>query len=570
MEFQLTHGNPGARLEIARQWTENEVLFVEVRMTLPEPAVPESFRLCWSIPAVEIYSVYSPVKWENKCIRPNWGKNSTDSRLASGIPLHQLVSVDSMNRLCVAVSDAFKPLNIRSGVSEETALMECYVEFFTAPTTAISEYTAVVRIDQRSVRYEEAVRDVVAWWEKECGYQPAEVPEDARLPMNSLWYSFHQQLEPQKILEQCRLSKPLGMETVIIDDGWQTDDNNRGYSYCGDWELATGKIPDMRKLVDEIHQIGMKVILWYSVPFVGVYSKVYERFKDMVLSQTNKHMSLDPRYKEVRDYLIGIYTKAVTEWDLDGLKLDFINSFSLSEYSMKFDSRRDHQCLEEAVDRLMEDVLSALKAIKPNIMIEFRQPYAGPAIRKYGNMLRVRDCPNDYIANRSNSVSLRLTSGQTAVHSDMLMWHPEDTPEAVATQLAGILFCVPQISIWIDRLPETQYKTLQYYLIFWREHRELLLDGKLWADHPESTYSRVFSELNGSAIGVLYSDPVFDNTYKNLILVNVTGQENLILKNSIGKSYRVVNCMGSSVSQGIIQNALEELQVPQGGMLYIQ
>ena len=570
MDFQLTHGNPNAKLEVTRQWTEEDVLFAAIKMTLPEPAVPQSFRLNWCVPAIDCYSVNSPVDWEMKRIRPNWGKNKTESRLACGMPLHQIISSESKNRLCIAVSDAFKPLNISTGVSEETAELCCYVEFFTKPTTPITEYEAVVRIDQRPIRYEEAIRAAVRWWEEDCGYRPAEVPEEARLPMNSLWYTFHQQLEPQKILEQCRLSAPLGMKTVIIDDGWQTDDNNRGYSYCGDWELATGKIPNMRQLVEEIHATGMKVILWYSVPFIGVYSKIHQRFKDMVLKQTDTHMSLDPRYKEVRDYLIGIYTKAVKDWNLDGLKLDFIDRFALSDYSMQPDPRRDHQCLEEAVDRLMEDVLSALKAVKADIMVEFRQPYAGPAIRKYGHMLRVRDCPNDSICNRFNTVSLRLTSGKTAVHSDMLMWHPQDTPESVANQLAGILFSVPQISVWLDRISAEQRKTLEHYLNFWLEHRELLLDGTLWADHPESLYSRVISERAGKAIAVLYSDPVFENTYDQLILVNITGQQNLILKNSSGKGYRILNCMGEVIAAGTVEGNLSELQVPHGGMLFLQ
>ena len=28
------------------------------------------------------------------------------------------------------------------------------------------------------------------------------------------------------------------MESIIVDDGWQTDDNNRGYAYCGDWAVT--------------------------------------------------------------------------------------------------------------------------------------------------------------------------------------------------------------------------------------------------------------------------------------------------------------------------------------------
>lgn len=61
--------------------------------------------------------------------------------------------------------------------------------------------------------------------------------------MDSLWYSFHQELSAEEILEECALSRAMGMRTVIIDDGWQTADNSRGYDYCGDWQLCRAQNP---------------------------------------------------------------------------------------------------------------------------------------------------------------------------------------------------------------------------------------------------------------------------------------------------------------------------------------
>ena len=61
---------------------------------------------------------------------------------------------------------------------------------------------------------------------------------------------------------------------------------------------------------------------------------------------------------------------------------------------------RDFASVNEATDRMMTDVLAELRKVKPDVMIEFRQPYIGPLIRKYGNMFRASDCPNSYLANR--------------------------------------------------------------------------------------------------------------------------------------------------------------------------
>lgn len=112
------------------------------------------------------------------------------------------------------------------------------------------------------------------------------------------------------------------------------------------------------------------------------------------------------------------------------------------------------------MDVLLTDAMTSLTAINPDILIEFRQSYVGPSIRKYGNMLRVADCPNDAIMNRADIVNLRFTSGKTAVHSDMIMWNPEDRVESAALQFASILYSVPQISMRLECLPADHYKML--------------------------------------------------------------------------------------------------------------
>ena len=82
----------------------------------------------------------------------------------------------------------------------------------------------------------------------------------------------------------------------------------------------------MKYCVDSIHKLGMKFVVWFSVPYMGFKSENFERFKDMCLKK-REHIGasvLDPRYKEVRDFLVNTYKKALTEWDLDGFKLDFV------------------------------------------------------------------------------------------------------------------------------------------------------------------------------------------------------------------------------------------------------
>lgn len=549
----------------------------EVRAVYPEERIPEPFKVTFSVPHVDIYSVWSPAwfrgtRFERR-LGPSWSKRETSSRLASWMPLHTLVSADGRNKIAVALSDAKTPAAICTGVREENAEVEWEIKFFSMQVAPLKEYRAIIRIDTRDIPYYDAIYDVVDWWENACGYKPAKVPEHAKLPMNSLWYSYHQQLDVEDIIRECALSKAMGMDTVIIDDGWQTDDNSRGYRFCGDWEVTPAKIPDMKQFVDRIHGTGMKVILWYGVPFVGVSTKAYARFSDMLLDEVGRKdawYALDPRYPEVRQYLTDLYAKAQKDWGLDGFKLDFIDSFYLGGKSLEYDPRRDYQSLEDAVDRLMTDVTDTLRAVDPEVLIEFRQTYVGPAIRKYGNMFRVGDCPNDAYTNRQGIVDLRFTSGSTAVHSDMLMWNREDSVESAALQLASVLYSVPQVSVKIASLPEAHKKMLKYYLSFWREHRDVLLEGRLRGENPESVYSIVCAEKKEKAIYTAYTDTVMDcGRYKQVIGVNCSRGPKLILRGAKGRTLRVVNCMGEQLYTGIAEDFLWEIEVPMSGMVFV-
>ena len=569
LNFEITGGNKNVKFN-NKQYQKDEIVFLEINLKL-QNEVPESFVVKFETSATDTCSVWSSFDRVHT-IRPDWGKTEIHSRLASGMPIQQLISFEDNNKMCVSVSDVDTPIKIRMGYCEETANVVCEVEFFTLPTNKRTEYNATIRVDFRNIKFYDSIYDTVEWWESEYGYKSAFVPEHAKLPMDSLWYSFHQNLDYCKILDECKKSKELGLETVIIDDGWQTDDNNRGYAYCGDWSVCESKMRDMSLLVQNIHKIGMKVILWYSVPFMGIYSQKYNEFKDMLLEDSgdkSTFFALDPRYKKVRNYLVTLYENAVVNWQLDGLKLDFIDSFVLKGKSLIPDENRDYESLEEAIHNLLSETKEKLTKYNKDILIEFRQSYVGPSIRKYGNMLRVGDCPGDVITNRSQIVNLRLTSGKTAVHSDMIMWNVNDTVENAAQQFVNILYSVPQVSMLINNLPVDHIDMLKFYIKFWKEHRDILLNGKLTAENPENEYSSVRATVDSTEIITPYTNNLVRVLEKTAIIVNGTKRNVLVIKGAKGCKGKVVNCLGEKISSIEIHEDLIEVDVPRAGQIYL-
>lgn len=579
--IKIKGGNPNAQINI-QQREEHGIWYIDFDMEMPTPEIPEEVMLIFSTPNLKAYSVFRHTfDGELRNLLPHWRPRKNESRFAYGVPLQAHISARGENFMNVAVSDCRTPITISSGCFEGSLTntedvpgnWEVKVTFFTKPIAAIQHYSATIRVDFREIPYYDSIYDTVTWWEKECGYTPAFVPKTARDPVNSMWYSYHQEIDVDKMLEECKEGKAWGLDTLILDDGWQTDDKNRGYAYCGDWEIAKAKVPDMKAFVERVHDLDMRFMLWFSVPYIGRYSKAFERFQDMLLDKADfenaKVFCIDPRYKEARDYLKNIYVSAVRDWKLDGLKLDFIDSFVLYGKSLEADERRDYTSLEDALDALMKEVYDELREINPDIMLEFRQNYMGPAVRQYGNMIRVGDCPADALKNRYEIINLRLLCGNTPIHSDMIMWDYEQSVEVAATQLTNIMFSVPQVSLLADRLSEEHKKMIRFYIGFWKDHRKILLDGKLIANNPESSYSSATSFLGDKAVGVVYSDSVVDGGYSYIATVNSSRNDYIYLKNASGKTYSVYNCMGEKISSGAITSDIQKIEVPFSGVVIV-
>ncbi len=536
-----------------------------------QPTVPQGVKLTCTAPGNGAYSTWSPLRSTLRQIRPNWGGQASVSRIASGAPVFAVIEAAGVNQMTIALSDALTSAEVYAGIREETADFDVRIRLFTGLSSAMTHYAVDIRVDTRAIDYTDALRDVEMWWRG--FYPPCRTPDAAQDAVYSTWYSYHQALSPEALLNECRLAAPMGMKTIIIDDGWQTGDNNRGYAYCGDWKLFPGKIPDMAQLVRDIHDLGVKVMIWYSVPYVGQFSSNYARFEGMYLSHRpeKKYSILDPRFPEVRRFLADTYATAVREWDLDGLKLDFIDNFYLAADSLRWDDRMDCISVEEGVQKLLAEIGEALTAINPDILIEFRQNYIGPAVRTLGNMLRVADCPYCAISNRVHSVDLRLLSGETAVHSDMLMWHPQDTVQDAARQMIATLYCVPQISMRLAELPEDHLRMVCFFLKVWGDHRATLLNGRLTALNPETGYSLIKAQRDGEAVITAWerADVRLDGCACGVI-VNATGGNRLYLDADAPLVCRIHDCMGEQLAQLSLEPGVNCVSVPESGVVFFE
>lgn len=312
----------------------------------------------------------------------------------------------------------------------------------------------------------------------------------------------------------------------------------------------------------------MKVMLWFSVPFVGKYSENFKKFEGKYLNKPGECGILDPRFPECRKFTVELYKNAALNWNLDGLKLDFIDSFKLTEYSSRDYGSMDYISLEDAVEAFLKEINTELKTLNPDFLIEFRQKYIGPAVRQVGNMLRVNDCPCSSEQNKTGITDIRFLAGNTAVHSDMIMWNNSDTVESAAYQMISTIYGVPQISVRLDEITEEQRKMLKFYLDFWVKNRETLLEGKLTAENPENGYSLIKSELDGRAVITAYAKNDVDiSDFTSGSIINASGRDYIIVLADRKMRFTAYDCMGNVVLSDVLNGGILKLFVPKCGIL---
>ncbi len=569
----------GWRFEVSKAAVASGVETVRVTMRNDVESPPPGFSLKWFVPQTDVHHLWTS---ESTHYGIPWGE-AMNSELAAWMPLYAFIDANDGNRFAFACSESLRKVVFKAPVSEGRMGFHCSFTFFTVPEAPLKEYTVEIRLDSRPVFYGEAIGDAAEWICRAAGIEPMAAPPAAFDAVYSTWYDFHQDISAEGVERECALAAALGMKTVIVDDGWQIDLplGNRpwnGYRFCGDWKPGR-HFPDMAAHVKRVHGMGLRYMLWYSVPFVGKDSANFARFKGKFLPVecAGGHV-LDPRFPEVREFVASTYENAVKEWGIDGVKLDFIGRFALKDGVVdpaiaENYAGRDMKSIPLAVDAMLAEAMCRLKALKPDILIEFRQSYVGPAIRRFGNMLRATDCPLSMVENRTRIARLRLTSGRTAVHSDMLEWRADETPESAARCILNSLFGVVQYSMHLGDLPESHRRMTAHWIRFAEAHKDALVKGTFRPRHPANDYPLLEGEsADERVIGVYEENLVADAGApdRTVYILNGANTASLALDlRTVPARMEVYDTFGALVDSPVGRPGLQRIAVPVSGYVKI-
>jgi len=523
-----------------------------------------------------IAGTWSPMCYRDHSIRQWFGPNLNFSVYESGAPFMQTYGYTGKNLTALALSDPAVRTKMTVSVDDLSQRDEVVftLDIIDGGNTEPGESGEIyLRIDRRDIDYADAIGDAADWMRSFAGPYPV-IPDSAISPLYSSWYNFHQEPEQGLLTRELRLASQLGFKTVILDDGWQFEGQATGdYLKAGDWEVAKDKFPDFKKFADDVHSFGMKLMVWFTVPFAGYATETFKQLGDKMAFKLDGMRAgvLDIRYREVRDHIIGVYERFVDSYGIDGLKLDFVDAWRTEPgNAAPYNEAMDIRSLDKAVRVLMREIYERMTAKNPEFLIEFRQSYIGAEILRNCNMLRVGDCAADPITNRQGIAAIRLLNGRTAPHSDMLLWSKTETPVNCMRQMLNILFSVPQISVLLTKVPEEQLKAVKRFVDYWRENRDILLGGRFRAVSPTAIYSQMSAEKDGRRISVLYEDGQTALSCADEDVWNCTANDYIVVLSCASASYRVFDWSGKELETGTINPGASVINVPAGGLVKIK
>ncbi len=160
--------------------------------------------------------------------------------------------------------------------------------------------------------------------------------EDDYLPAWCSWNTYctvgratkHDVMLVKPVMERVKELHRYGIKLVIFDAGWF---NNQGDWYPNpDPRSFPNGDSDIKRVINEIHKNGYKVMLWISLLTADPWSEVAKKHPEWMIKKANGKYHLDrwsgytmcPSLPEVQEYYRGLARRLVGEYGADAFKID--------------------------------------------------------------------------------------------------------------------------------------------------------------------------------------------------------------------------------------------------------
>lgn len=249
------------------------------------------------------------------------GKNTNED---SG-SCYGMLFVYSGNFLVEAEKDQYDQTRIQMGLTDELFAypLEAGAEF-TAPEVILS-YTNK-GLSRLSQQYHHCIMNHIC--------QGKYVHVNRPVLINS-WEAAYFDFTGDTIVELAKEAKALGIDMVVMDDGWfgkRNDDN----SSLGDWYVNEEKLGGtLTKLIERVNAEGVKFGIWIEPEMVSEDSDLYREHPDWAITipgrkpvRSRNQLVLDFSRKEVRDEIFKRICAVLDQGNVEYIKWDMNRSLA--------------------------------------------------------------------------------------------------------------------------------------------------------------------------------------------------------------------------------------------------
>lgn len=189
------------------------------------------------------------------------------------------------------------------------------------------------------------------------------------------WEATYFDFNEKKILEIAKKAKSVGVELLVLDDGWFGKRNNDNCS-LGDWTVNKQKLPNgIEGLAKTITGIGMKFGLWFEPEMVSEDSDLYREHPDWCIhikgrekTLCRQQLVLDLSRKDVCDYIVQAVSAILSSAEISYVKWDMNRNITEIGSAKLLPERQ-----QELPHRYMlglYDILERLTTMFPNVLFE--------------------------------------------------------------------------------------------------------------------------------------------------------------------------------------------------------
>lgn len=184
------------------------------------------------------------------------------------------------------------------------------------------------------------------------------------------WEATYFDFNSDKIVGIARQAADLGMDMMVLDDGWfggRVKDDNAG---LGDWVVNERKLGStLGELIDRVHALGLRFGLWIEPEMVNEDSDLYRAHPDWAYTLPGRkpamgrnQLVLDLSRAEVVDYLTESLTRLLRDHPIDYVKWDMNRNIS-DVYS--------HGCAPERQGEILHRYMLGLYTLLERITTAF-------------------------------------------------------------------------------------------------------------------------------------------------------------------------------------------------------